>query len=151
SPWLTGGLIVAALLGVAIYALTRRLTQLDVARLTDSRTDLKERLSSAVEFHSLGVDASAPFYGEQMADAVRHAAGLTLAAAYPARVPRTFWFGIVAALALFGMYFLPTLPVFFSKHHQEEIAEVKKTGIAIVKVANDAEKAASQQDLKETK
>jgi len=151
SPWLTGGLIVAALAGTAIYALTRRLTQLDVARLTDSRTDLKERLSSAVEFQSLGVDTAAPFYGEQMADAVRHAAGLNLAAAYPARIPRTFWFGAVAALALFGLYFLPTLPVFFSKQKKEEIAAVKKQGIAIVKVAQESEKAANQQDLKETK
>jgi hypothetical protein len=151
SPWLTGGLVATALLAAAIYALSRKLTPLEVARLTDRRTDLKERLSSAVEFHALGVDTSAPFYGEQMADAVRHAAGLNLAAAFPTRIPRTLWVGIIAALALFGMYFLPTLPMFYSKHKKEEIAEVKKQGIAIVKVANDTEKAANQQDLKEAK
>ena len=94
---------------------------------------------------------AAPFYGEQMADAVQHAAKINLAAAYPTRIPRTFWVGIVAALAVFGMYFLPSLPAFWSKQKKQEIAEVKHTGIAIVKVATDTEKAASQQDLKETK
>jgi tetratricopeptide (TPR) repeat protein len=151
SPWLSGGLIGLALVCAAIYTLSRPLSELDVARLTDRRTDLKDRLSSAVEFHALGVDASAPFYGEQMADAVRHASELDLAAAYPMRIPRTFWVGLIASLALFGLYFLPTLPVFWSRQKQQEVAEVKKEGMAIVKVAQDTDKAASQQDLKETK
>src|SRR5437660_1252817 len=45
SPWLVAGIIGAALLSAAVVVLCRRLTQLDVARLTDRRTDLKERLS----------------------------------------------------------------------------------------------------------
>ena len=34
---------------------------------------------------------------------------------------RTFWVGLTAALALFGMYFLPTLPVFFTPEKKAEI------------------------------
>ena len=151
SPWLTGGSIVLALAVAVIYALMLRLTVLNVARLTDRRTDLKERLSSAVEFHAQGVDTASPFYGEQMADAVKHAAGMDLAAAYPVRIPPSFWVGIVASLAVFSLYFLPTLPVFWTKQKIQETAEVKKAAIAIVKLANITEKAANQQDLKATK
>src|SRR5579872_1683826 len=151
SPWFAGGLAIGAIAVAAVYALTRPLSKLDVARLTDRRTDLKERLSSAVEFQALGVDPTAPFYGEQMTDAALHAAALDLARAYPARIPRVLWLGVVAAAAVFCLYFLPTLPAFWPKHRAAEVAEVKRAGVAIVKLAEQHEKAADQQDLKETK
>ena len=151
SPWLAGGIIAAAVSCAAIFALSRKITELDVARLTDRRSDLKERLSSAVEFRGLGLDTKASFYGEQMADAARHAAGLDLAVAYPMRIPRTLWLGAAVTAAVFAMYFLPTLPVFWTKQKQAEAAAVKMQGMAIVKVATDAEKSANQQDLKETR
>src|SRR5262245_40244058 len=65
APWLVGGIVGAALLGAILYASLRKLTELDVAKLTERRTDLKERLSSAVEFHQQGVPLTEPFYGEQ--------------------------------------------------------------------------------------
>jgi len=151
APWFPATVIGLSLSGAIIWTVTRRLTDLDVARLTDRRTDLKERLSSAVEFHALGLNIDRPFYGEQMADAVRHAGSLDLASAYPARIPRTFWVGLAASCAVFAMYFLPTLPVFWTPQKKTEMAEVKKQGLAIVKVASDTDKAAGQQDLKATK
>src|ERR1041384_5463201 len=48
SPWLVGGVIGAALLSAILFTTLRRLTELDVAKLTERRADLKERLSSAV-------------------------------------------------------------------------------------------------------
>lgn len=151
DPWLVGGIVGAALLGAIIYTFVRKLTELDVAKMTERRTDLKERLSSAVEFHNQGYTASEPFYGEQLTDAARHASGLNLKAAYPVRMPLEFWGGLIGSLALFGMYFLPTLPVFWSKERRQEAEEVKLNGIAIVKVAQDAQKAADKQNLTETK
>lgn len=151
SPWLTGGIVAVSLLGALVYAFARPLRTLDVARLTDQRTNLKDRLSSAVEFHAQGVDPNEPFYGEQMSDAVRHAEGVDLKAAYPMRIPRLFWLGVALAIGLCAAHFVPSLPAFWSPQKKQEVEEVKKTGIAIVKVAQDATKGAEQQDLKETK
>lgn len=151
SPWITGGLVGIALLAAVIVAFARPLTTLDVAKLTERRTDLKERLSSAVEFHALGVDTSEAFYGEQLADAELHAGKVNLKTAYPARVPRTLILGLLAALGLFLVYYLPTLPMFWSPKQKQDMADVKKEGIAIVKLAEDAQKNAEQQKLDETK
>ena len=59
-----------------------RLTALDVARLTDKRTEMKERLASAVEF--AGVGAADPILQRQIQDAGEHAGNLHLAAPDPA-------------------------------------------------------------------
>ncbi len=151
SHWVLGGVILFALSAVAVYVATRKLTQLDVAKLTDRRTDLKERLSSAVEFRSQGFNSSSPFHTQQISDALLHAGSVDLKAAYPIIIPKQFWAGIVASLALFGMFFLPSLPIFWSKEKKQEAEEVKKQGVQIIKVAKDATKAAGTQDLKETK
>jgi hypothetical protein len=151
DPALYGGLIGVALFFGLLLALLRPLNTLDVARLTERRADLKERLSSAVEFRAQGIDPSAPFYGEQYADAERHAAEVDLNAAYPVRVPRELFGGLIAALALFLLFFLPTLPAFWPAKQKEEMAEVKKQGIQIVRLAQDTQKKAEQQKLDETK
>src|SRR5438876_164447 len=61
------------------------------------------------------------------------------------------WSALVGTLALFGMYFLPTLPIFWSKEKHQEVEDVKRAGTIVVKLAQDANKTANQQDLKETK
>jgi myosin heavy subunit len=151
APGLLAGLMALALILGALHALLPRLTDLDVARLTESRADLKERLSSAVEFRRLGMEPTAPFYGEQFSDANRHAAELDIKKLYPARIPRTLPLGIILCLALWGVYFLPGLPIFWSKEKKAEMAEVKAQGIQLLKVAEDKEKTADQQKLDETK
>src|SRR5579871_439244 len=94
-PWLLALLLMVSVLAGAAYALLLPLTDLDVARVTESRADLKERLSSAVEFQQLGASSDSPFYGEQLRDANRHAAELDVKALYPTRVPRTLPAGIL--------------------------------------------------------
>ncbi|HLV81082.1 MAG TPA: hypothetical protein VKT32_12410, partial [Chthonomonadaceae bacterium] len=151
DPWLLAGLIcLSFIVGIAL-ALLRPLPPLSVARLTERRADLKERLSSAVEFRAQGIGPSEPFYSEQRADADRSAAGLELKRLYPLRWPRELPGGLLAALALFLVYFLPTLPAFMSPQQRQETEEVKRQGIAIQKLARDAQKTADQQKLDETK
>ena len=151
SPWILLAVVAASILIVAVIVLSKKLSVLDVAKMTDRRTDLKERLSSAVEFRSGGMDMSSPFYREQLADALAHAGKVDVKTAFPVKTPWQFWGGVVASLALFGMFFLPTLPVFWSKEKKQDVEEVKKQGVMVVKVAKDAEKTANTQDLKETK
>ncbi|MCW3095098.1 MAG: hypothetical protein JWL77_716, partial [Chthonomonadaceae bacterium] len=150
-PAVLGGVIGFAVLGGFAAAFVRRLTPLAVAKATDRRTDLKDRLSSALEFQQTGMDPSAPFYSEQLADATRAVQGVDLKAAYPSRMPKELIAGVALSLTLFGMFFLPSLPLFWSKDKKNEIAEVKKQGIEIVKIAEDKQKTADQQKLTETK
>lgn len=151
DPWLLAGLIGLAVCVGLVLAFLRPLSPLEVARITERRADLKERLSSAVEFRAQGIAASEPFYGEQLADADRSAAAVDLKSLYPLRWPRELPGGILAALALFLLYFLPTLPAFMSPQQRQETEEVKRQGIAILKLAKDAQKTADQQKLGETK
>src|SRR5438105_560420 len=69
NPWIVVGVMGLALLVAILYVFMRPLTELEVAKLTERRADLKERLSSAVEFQNQGVSPEEPFYGEQRADA----------------------------------------------------------------------------------
>jgi hypothetical protein len=151
KPAVLGGVIGFAVLGGFAAAFVRRLTPLAVAKATDRRTDLKDRLSSALEFQQTGMDPSAPFYSEQLADATRAVHGVDLKAAYPSHMPKELIAGVALSLTLFGMFFLPSLPIFWSKDKKNEIAEVKKQGIEIVKIAEDKQKTADQQKLTETK
>ena len=151
KPVVLGGVIGFAVLAGFAAAFVRRLTPLAVAKATDRRTDLKDRLSSALEFQQSGIDPTAPFYGEQLADAARAVQGVDLRAAYPSRVPKELIAGVALSLTLFGMFFLPSLPVFWSKDKKNEAAEVKKKGIEIIKLAEDKQKTADQQKLTETK
>lgn len=154
APGLLFGLIALGMVAGIVSAFVPRLSELDVARLTERRAGLKERLSSAVEFTQQGSDnaiASLPFYAEQFADANRYAETVNVKSLYPLRVPRPFWFGLVACLALLGAYFLPSLPLFWSPEHKQEMAEVKRQGIALVKLAEDKQKTAETQKLDETK
>lgn len=151
SPAALGGIIGIAVLGGFIAAFARRLTPLAVAKATDRRTDLKDRLSSALEFQLSGIDPSTPFYSEQLADAARAVQGVDLKAAYPSKAPKELIAGIVFSLTLFGLFFLPSLPVFWSQQKRDEVAEVKKRGIEIIKIADEKAKAADQQKLPETK
>jgi hypothetical protein len=150
-PLLLGGVIGTAVVAGLIAAFARRLTPLAVAKSTDRRTDLKDRLSSALEFQLTGIDPSAPFYGEQLADTTRAVQGVNIKAAYPSRVPKELVGGILFSLTLFGLFFVPSLPLFWSKEKKDEVAAVKKQGIEIVKLAEDKQKTADQQKLSETK
>jgi len=150
SPILLASIMGAALLIAILYAATRRLSPLEVARLTERKTDLKERLSSAVEFHGLGT-AGQPFYAEQLHDADEHAKQISLRTVFPIRMPWELPVGVLCALTVFLTYYLPTLPHFWSPEKKAEVAELKKRGIEIERVAKDATKAADQQKLDETK
>lgn len=148
--------IFAGILGVTVAAaivaaLVRKLPALTVAKLTERRADLKERLSSAVEFRAQGMASDTPFYAEQLGDAEQSAAGVDLKRLYPVRLPRTFWGGIITTLALFLAFYLPTLPAFWSPQQKKDADDVAKQGIVLTKLAKEVEKEADKQNLDEAK
>jgi chemotaxis protein histidine kinase CheA len=145
------GVLGAGVVAAIVVALVRRLPVLSVAKLTERRADLKERFSSAVEFRAQGVADDAPFYAEQFGDAQTHAAGLDLRKLYPLRLPRTFWGGLLATVALFLAFYLPTLPAFWTPQQRKDADDVKKQGIVLTKLAEDIKKDADKQNLDEAK
>lgn len=145
------GILGMTVVAAIIAAMVRKLPALTVAKLTERRADLKERLSSAVEFRAQGVASDAPFYAEQLEDAEQSAAAVDLKKLYPIRLPRTFWGGILATLALFLAFYLPTLPAFWSPQQKKDANDVAKQGIVLTKLAKDVEKEADKQNLDEAK
>ena len=141
-------LAVAAVLGVGL-GFAQKLTRMDVARLTDSRTNFKERLASAVEF--AGADNSDPFISSQLADAGAKAAELDLKKAYPLRPTRTLVAAVLLGIAVFLAFLLPTFTIFWPQAKKQEIAEVKKQAAEMQKVIRISEKTADQQKLDDSK
>ncbi len=133
----------------AIYGFLPSISSSDAARLTDQRTGLKERLGSAVEFEKTPIDD--PILRRQIQDAGAHAGTLDVRRVYPVKMTReAIGFAVLAAV-LFGAFFLPNLPIFWSSEKKHEMEMVKRQGIQIEKVAKDTEKSADRQKLDESK
>ncbi len=145
-------LLLPPLLGLAAgvtAALLRRVTALDVARLTEQRLDLKERFSTALTLTSAGDD---PLVRRQIADAEAHAArGIDLKTALPLSPPRPVWAALAVTLAVLLAWFVPTLPFFLSTQERTERAEVKREGERIVRVAKALEREAAGKKLPNTR
>lgn len=151
APWTSAVAIGLAVLGAAGLALLRPLSPLWIARATEQRAELKERLSSAVELHTQASSSGAPFRQALLVDAAEHAGPVDLKAIYPLRMPRELPVGLAAALALFLLFFLPTLPAFWSREKRQEVEEVRKQGQEIVRLAKETQKSADPLKLDATK
>jgi hypothetical protein len=145
---IVGLLTTAGLIGL-IVGVTRKISPMDIARLTDTRSDLKERLSTAVELHQRGKDS--PIARAQIADAGEHIQGLNFRRVFPFRVTHEMIGFLILTVMLFGVFFLPTMPLFWSKERKQEMEEVKKQGVALEKLAREQEKKASDQNLSESR
>lgn len=149
SPTALGAiLLVSALVGVVI-GLTRPVSQMAVARLTDEKTGLKERLSGAVEFEKMAGENA--FARVQMADANAHAKDLDLRRVYPFRITREMVASAALALITFLILLIPTIPLFWSKEKKQEMAEVKAAGIVMEKLIRDVEKKHQNEKVDEAK
>jgi len=141
-------LLVSVCIGIGA-GLAHKLTRMDVARLTDVRTDFKERLASAVEFENGGADD--PLVAQQLDDANARATDLDLRRAYPIRATRELAIAVALTAVVFLAYLLPTMPVFWPKSMRQEIAEVKKQAAEMQRVVRVSEKTAEQQKLEDSK
>src|ERR1051325_11713758 len=148
QPGTLGAIIgVFGLVGIG-FGLFQRITASDAARLTDERTGSKERLGSAIEFDLSGT--ADPILRRQIQDAGAHAGTLNIRKVYPVRITREAAIFSLVALVIFGSFFLPNLPIFWSNEKKKEMEQVKKQGIVIERVAKDTEKSADRQKLDES-
>ncbi len=142
--------LLASLIAGALAGALRAVSARQAARLLDLRLGLQDRLTSALELADGPGSGAEAFRTAQSADASRSAAAADLRAAQPLRLPRCGWIGIAGTLLLFGLSFVPTLPVFWSAQQRQEAAEVKRIGAEIVKLAEDTQKSSNQQKLAES-
>ena len=110
---------VAGLAGI-IFGATRRLSPFETARLIEDRAGMKDRLSSAIEFNAS--DSLDPIILQQREDAKAAATNIDLMKILPFKLGRESAFLVGFGLLLFGAFFLPTLPMFWSKEKAAEIA-----------------------------
>jgi hypothetical protein len=134
SVWLPP-ILLAGAIGGAGLGLSRRVSLMDAARLADRRLDLKERLSSGVEFIGRG-DGDA-MMDAQIADAAEHATRLRAAEAFPYRLPREARLFGVALAVLLGAVYLPELAVFQGPRERAEREAMKREGAKIEALAKD--------------
>jgi hypothetical protein len=132
--WLGGLLLAGALVG-AIVGLTRRVTAMDAAQLADRRLDLRERLSSGLDFLSRGeTDAMVT---AQVADAAERSAQLRSAAVFPHRFPREARLFAVSLLVLLAAIYLPELAIFQGPQKVAERAALGREGEKLQALAKD--------------
>ena len=146
-----GMILSGSLLIGLVIVFIRPLSDLDVAKLLERRTDMKERFSSALELNAIYKPENHVFIAEQLSDTELHSSEVNIKAAFPSRVPWELPASLALTLLIALLTLLPNLPYFMSPGQKQDIADVKKQGIAIIKLAKDTQKTASQQKLEETK
>jgi hypothetical protein len=132
--WLPLVLGAAALAG-AVFGWTRPVTPMDAARLADQRLELRERLSSGVDFARR--PERDPLVAAQIEDAARRSARLMPRDVFPYRLPREARSLAAAAVVLLGVLFVPELSIFQSPQQQAEKAALKREGAKLQRLAKE--------------
>ncbi len=129
-----GVVALGAIVGVA-YGMLRRLSDLSVALAADRRTELKERLSSAV---ALAAESGPGDVGRALVvDAGEHISQFRPAQVFRRRLGTAHWVFAIAAVLLCAAILVPQLPTFQSQTRREEVAVMKREGAKLVKLAKD--------------
>jgi hypothetical protein len=145
--WLLALPYLLAAPAAAAYAGLRPLSELTVARVTESRADLNERLSSVLELSGLDV----PFVQALRRETAGRISTLDLRALYPARLPRTLAIALLVTALWLGATLLPVIRHGRSATERRDAEEVIKRGAAIEKLARDTLKTAEQHKLEESR
>src|SRR5207249_3413607 len=132
--WLAAVLLAGAVVGAGI-GWTRRVTLMDAAQLADRRLDLKERLSSGVDFLERG--EVHPMVAAQLADAAEHSTRLRPAEVFPHRFPREWRLLAGSLLCLLALLYLPSLPFLQSPQKRAERAAMRREGVRIQALAKE--------------
>lgn len=135
---LWAGVAAFGALAGAVWGLSRRVDDLSVALAADRRTNLRERLSTAV---ALGTSGEA----RDMVRALVADAGMRASEFRPGQVFR-HRFGSPhiasggAMLFLLGAIFIPQMPAMQSNNRKAEVAVMKAEGAKIAKLADELKK-----------
>jgi len=109
APWVAAGLIAGLAIVGLLYGSLLRARPVHIARLTDRRLDLKERITCAVEH--LANQAPAEIVQAQLAETATHIRTIRPSDAFPFRLtPEVRIAGPLAALAL-ALALLPPIPL----------------------------------------
>ena len=130
--WIWAVVLFGVALGV-IIGLTRQISPMAAAQLADERMELKERLSSGLDFATRGQRSD--ITEAQIADAAQHVRDLRAAQVFPWKPPRQ-WRWLAGSVALFvASIVVPDLPILHSKEAQEEKKIVAEQGAKLEEVA----------------
>jgi len=144
-PYLLALLALGILAGW-VWGFSRKLQDFDVARATEKRLKLKERLSSAISLESQAAEND--MIPALLNDAVRHMSNVQPARLFPRRLDRRgkVFIGLLVLLA--AAFILPELPMFQSAATRKERAALRKQGEELVKLARKLEEREPPKEIK---
>jgi hypothetical protein len=139
------GIMIAGLLAGLAWGLLRPVTPLQAAALTDERLNLRERLSTALQFASRA-DAST-LVPALLADAGQTAERIRPSRVYPYRPPRHIWHLCVAGVAFFALARFCPEDLLKTPAQIAVEREMKKQGRSAIELAERVKKRAKTENL----
>lgn len=152
EPWqVIGGLVILGILIGFLLFIRRRVTLFDAALCIDEKMQLKERITSALEFSSQ-LDKS-PLIPILVEDAARHAEQVHPKNVLPFRLPKYFQYltGLVVLAVVLGF-----VPYYHAEQRQAQLATIKvlkqegKKLEELSKQLGDEEQGQNMKEFKET-
>ena len=131
-----------------IYAAVVPIYSMQIARLLDERANLKERITTALEFNNSL--ETLPMATCQAKDTYRTLSSVKIKDVFPLNLPREAIAVIVCLIVLAGVFYLPTLPIFWSQSRREDADIIRKQGIQLEKLALQIDKASNDLALTQT-
>ena len=132
-----GAVGLGALAG-CVFALVKKLDDLAVARAADRRTNMQERLSSAISV--TGEDTPDGMQAALVSDASSHISALPANEVFRHRFGAPHLAFGIALVALLAVSLIPQLPTFQSKTRRQEVEAMKLQGKKMVAIAKDLKK-----------
>ncbi len=128
---LTAGLVLGSL-----ASLLRPISMFEAALACDLRLQLKERITSAIEFTAQ--KETNPLIPALISDAERHAAIISPGRDFPIRTPRDAIYALILLAIAIGLYFVPPWQyTFASDETREEYREVQAEAQAVRDIARE--------------
>ena len=146
--WTPALMIVVGLLASACIAITRPRSLARTALLTDSRLELRERLTTAWELQQRQVDS--PLAAAQLADAAAHLRAVRPFRAFPVRLPRRESSAVVGLLlVVLALWLLPNPHRLDLQRQQAERRLISQQAQAVGQLAQQIQTAAGKQPTAE--
>ncbi len=138
--------LLGTLAGLGI-ALLPKLDPLVIAKFTEQKASLQERLSTALQNETVGAEE---FIQLQRQSTDEICESLNFKALFPLTFPRSILAAFVCLVVLVMLFWLPSLPIFWSAQHKKDVAAMRITGVKMEHLANLAAKIAKLDHLSQT-
>jgi hypothetical protein len=144
--WIIGIIILFSIIGT-VYSLFKKITLMDAAKLTDENLNLKERISSAIEFEDKKDES--PFVPQLILDAIAHKNKILPEKIVRFIPPYKLRYLFIALTVVISLFFVPNIHWSHPKPDKQVVDVIHKEAKKIEKIAKDLEKKANEDKSEE--